>query len=213
MKRIHFLLALMLVTGIVIGCSNDDESDLYDQAYKVSYFGQDPSINQRQGYWYGEKFIELTPQKEPPFLLMVKWNDAEGEKAFNYIVGKKNDMVIEKYDIGPNVAIIVCKKYISCPYMFVSSSYKTPSIRENEYLRVDNRILIMMKAGKSVEPIAEKYADVLTLDTNRELSGGVEAFDCTLKTSCEVLQLAEEIKQRDDVEWAEPNMYAPFHSY
>ena len=78
MKRIHFLLALMLVAGIVIGCSNDDESDLYDQAYKVSYFGQDPSINQRQGYWFWEKFIELTPQKEPPFTLLVKWNDAEG---------------------------------------------------------------------------------------------------------------------------------------
>lgn len=40
---------------------------------------------------------------------------------------------------------------------------------------------------------------------------GMEIFDCNLKTSCEVLQLAEEINQRDDVEWAEPNMSFPVH--
>lgn len=47
------------------------------------------------------------------------------------------------------MSIIVCNKYISCPYLYISSSYK-----ESE---------------------------------------------------------AEEIKLRDDVEWAEPNMYAPIH--
>ena len=45
---------------------------------------------------------------------------------------------------------------------------------------------------------------------DRQLKG-MEIFDCNLNTSCEVLQLAEEINQRDDVEWAEPNMSFPVH--
>ncbi|MBO5627578.1 MAG: hypothetical protein J5965_00685 [Aeriscardovia sp.] len=214
MKRLYLHFIMILIAGAVVGCSNDDESDRYDHAYKVSYFDRDPNINQRQGYWVREKFIELTPEKEPPFTLLVKWNDAEGEKAFNYIVGKKDDVVMEKYRIDSNTAVIICKKYIICPYLFVSSSYKSSTtVFEKDYLRIDNRILLKMKAGKSVEAIADKYADVLTLDTDNELTAGVEAFDCKLKTSCEVLQLADEIKQRDDVEWAEPNMYAPYYAF
>lgn len=219
MKKLYLRFILMIVAAAVMGCSNDDESettDTYDPTYKVSYYRQDPNLNQRQGYWYDNKFIELTPQKEPPYTLIVKWDNDEGEKAFNYIVDKKDGVVIQKYDnYAKNSAVILCNKYISCPYLYVSSSYKSSTgfLYENEFMQIDNRILLKMKEGKSVDAIAKKYADVLTLDTNRENARGTEAFDCALKTSCEVLQLAEEINLRDDVEWAEPNMYAPIHLY
>lgn len=145
---------------------------------------------------------------------MVKWDSDEGKLALDHVTGQGDGMVTYRYDHDyENMSIIVCNKYISCPYLYVSSSYKESEafLYENEYIRIDNKILLKMKDGKSVDPIVMKYAGILIRYTGEEKVMGTEIFDCTLKTSCEVLRLAEEIKLRDDVEWAEPNMYAPIH--
>ena len=145
---------------------------------------------------------------------MVKWDSDQGKKALDYIAGKDDGVILERHDTDhENMSIILCNKYIYCPYLYVSSSYKSSEnfLYENEYIRIDNKIMLKMKDGKSVDPIAEKYADVLIRYTGDEKVFGTEIFDCTLRTSCEVLRLAEEIHLRDDVEWAEANMYSPIH--
>ena len=200
------------------GCSRDDEvieTESNDPTYQVKYYSQDPHLNKRQGYWYEDSFIEMIPQKEPPYLLMVKWDSDEGEKALDYIVGKDDGVVLNRYDTGEkNTAFIICQKYFTCPYLFVSSSYKTAeNYHEGDYIQVSCRIVLKMESGKSHEAIERDYADVLKLDREEYFNEHSVwlVFDCNLKTSCEILQLTEEIHLRDDVKWAEPDMYMPFH--
>ena len=211
------LLWMSVLLLMLSGCSSDDEvmeTESYDPTYQVKYYSQDPNLNKRQGYWYEDSFIEMIPQKEPPYLLMVKWDSDEGEKALDYIVGKDDGVVLNRYDNGEkNTAFIVCQKYFTCPSLFVSSSYKTAEIyREEDYIQVSCRIVLKMEPGKSHEAIERDYADVLKLDREEynEYSSRL-VFDCNLKTSYEVLQLAEEIHLRDDVQWAEPVKYSPIH--
>lgn len=216
MKKLYLMMSVLLACGLFCACSDEEDIvvDNYDATYQVKYYNLDPDLYKTQRRWYYDKPIEMYPQKEPPYTLMVKWDSDEGKQALDYIVGKNDGVVTNRYDHDyENMSIIVCNKYISCPYLYVSSSYKESEsfLYENEFVRIDNKILLKMKDGKSVDPIVIKYTGILVRYTGEEKVRGTEIFDCTLKTSCEVLRLAEEIQLRDDVEWAEPNMYAPIH--
>lgn len=214
MKGTLLWMGAVLMLAVGMNSCSDDEKEYagYDPNFNVRYFDQNPDLDKRQGYWFNDKFIELIPQKEPPYYLMVKWDSDLGERALNYIANKNDGVVQKRHDPGEkNMAIILCNKYISCPYLYISSSYTTTNV--NEFIGINCKIVLKMKEGKSVEPIAEKYVHTLMLYTGEEKLKGLEIFDCILNTSYEVLQLAEEINQRDDVEWAEPDMYLPIHTF
>ena len=215
-KKVIGICTAVLIAFGISSCSSDDEIEVesYDSTYEVKYYSQDPDLHKAQRRWYYDKSIEMYPQSEPPYILMVKWDSDQGKKALAYIAGKDDGMILDRHDSDhENMSIILCNQYITCPYLYVSSSYKSSEnfLYENEYIRIDNKIMLKMKDGKSVDPIVRKYANVLIRYTGNEKVKGTEIFDCTLRTSCEVLKLAEEIHLRDDVEWAEPNMYSPIH--
>lgn len=215
-KKVIGICTAVLIAFGISSCSSDDEIEVesYDSTYEVKYYSQDPDLHKAQRRWYYDKSIEMYPQSEPPYILMVKWDSDQGKKALDYIAGKDDGMILDRHDSDhENMSIILCNQYITCPYLYVSSSYKSSEnfLYENEYIRIDNKIMLKMKDGKSVDPIVRKYANVLIRYTGNEKVKGTEIFDCTLRTSCEVLKLAEEIHLRDDVEWAEPNMYSPIH--
>ena len=215
-KRITGICTAVLIAFGISSCSSDDEIEVerYDSTYEVKYYSQDPDLLKAQRRWYFDKSIEMYPQSEPPYILMVKWDSDQGKKALDHIAGKDDGVILDRHDSDhENMSIILCNQYITCPYLYVSSSYKSSEnfLYENEYIRIDNKIMLKMKDGKSVDPIVRKYANVLIRYTGNEKVKGTEIFDCTLRTSCEVLKLAEEIHLRDDVEWAEPNMYSPIH--
>ena len=213
---ILWLCTLVLTIAGLSSCSSDDEIEVesYDSTYDVQYYSKDPNLHKAQRRLFFDKSIEMYPQSEPPYILMVKWDSDQGKEALDYIAGKDDGVILDRYDSDhENMSIILCNKYILCPYLYVSSSYKSSEnfLYEDEYIRIDCKIILKMKEGKSVDPIVEKYSDVLIRYTGDEKVRGTEVFDCTLGTSCEVLRLAEEIHLRDDVEWAEPNMYSPIH--
>lgn len=215
-KKVIGICTAVLIAFGISSCSSDDEIEVesYDSTYEVKYYSQDPDLHKAQRRWYYDKSIEMYPQSEPPYILMVKWDSDQGKKTLDYIAGKDDGVILDRHDSDhENMSIILCNQYITCPYLYVSSSYKSSEnfLYENEYIRIDNKIMLKMKDGKSVDPIVRKYANVLIRYTGNEKVKGTEIFDCTLRTSCEVLKLAEEIHLRDDVEWAEPNMYSPIH--
>ena len=211
---------LMLVVGMS-SCSSDDGQvvddmvEVYDPFFKVSYYNQDPGLQCRQNHWVNGHCYEMTPQKEPPYIMLVNWENDKGKAALDYITNKDDGVVLSRHDFDyENMSLIVSNKFILCPYFYISSSYKSSddSLLENEYIRINCRILLKMKEGQSVEAITRDYADFLELDPNNKLHG-VYAFRCTLRFSCQVLQVAEELHLREDVEWAEPDMLTPIHLY
>ena len=211
-KKVIGICTAVLIAFGISSCSSDDEIEVesYDSTYEVKYYSQDPDLHKAQRRWYYDKSIEMYPQSEPPYILMVKWDSDQGKKALDYIAGKDDGVILDRHDSDhENMSIILCNQYITCPYLYVSSSYKSSEnfLYENEYIRIDNKIMLKMKDGKSVDPIVRKYANVLIRYTGDKKVKGTEIFDCTLRTSCEVLKLAEEIHLRDDVEWAEPNIH------
>lgn len=210
---------LLLITGIS-SCDSDDDmtgTEDNDSTFHVKYYDQDPDLYKRQGYWYRDSFIEMTPQKESPYTLLVIWDSDKGKKALDYIVSENAGEEILRTIIGStgiNAALIRCQKYFTCPYLFVSSSYKTTQLyHDDDYIRVSCRISVAMKSGKNPEVIEYDYADILKLDREQYKAhpNWTPIFNCKLNTSCEVLQLAEEINSRDDVEWAEAEMFIPAH--
>ncbi len=223
MKRncILWMFAMLMLAVGMSSCSSDDGQvedklvydmvDIYDPYFEVSYYNQDPGLQFRQNHWVNGHCYEMTPQKEPPYILLVNWESDKGKEALDYITNKGDGVVLERYDLGlNNMSLIVCTKFILCPYFYISSSYK--SSVENEYIRIHCRIMLKMKEGQSVEAITRDYADLLELDPNNKLNG-IYTFRCTLRFSCQVLQLAETLHLREDVEWAEPDMWVPIQTF
>lgn len=207
-KVLLFFASAVVALLCVSACSSgDDENASSDNpAYDVSYYDRNPDLSERQGYWYNGTFIRLTPQENPSYRMLLKWDSDEGKQALDYITGNNDGVVVERYDNSANMALIVSNKYLVCPYLYISSSYKMSDGSLYD-IWINNVILLKMKDGKSIDSIAQEYADALIHDSSK--ADGVEAFRCKLKTSCEMLQLVETIRQRNDVEWTEPDMYAP----
>ena len=223
MKKVLLLMGVLLLA--FMGCSSDNEVEIteneveatesdYDPTYEVSFYDQDPGTNMKLGYLVGNEFLELIPQSQPPYVLLVQWSDEKGKKAIDNILEKYPDVMSKLSDGVNNGYKISSKKYFESPHFFVSSSYK-----EGKYVTLDSynvrlapEMVIKMKEGKSVEAIERDYANVMTFSKDLsiakfEIRRNTYLFHCNLKTSHEVLQLSTELYQRDDVEYAEPNCY------
>jgi len=194
--------------------SNDEvKATSYDATYQVSFYQQDPGLKIKQGHWVEEKFIEFTPLSEPPYTLLVKWSDEKGKQAIDYVLEKNSDTMTKLAEIPQkNEYRISSKMYFESPNFFVSSSYKSS---EKNWgggygIFILPQIIIKMKEGKSIEAIEKDYAHVLTLSKDNMYPEFGVTYECNMFTSREVLQLADDIYQRDDVEWADVNMYGGY---
>lgn len=214
-KSIIVWMGALLMLAFV-GCSSDEEVEAtsYDATYQVSFYNQDPGLNTKQGHWEGDVYIEFSPQSEPPYNLLVQWSDEKGKQAIDYVLEKNSDVMTKLAEIPENNEYrISSKMYFESPYFYISSAYKSSEKgRGGVYsIFILPQILIKMKEGKSVEAIEKEYTHVLTLLQDDNLYNmGVYTFDSNVKTSREALRLAAEIHQRNDVEWAETNMYGGF---
>ena len=228
MKKVTFLMVMLLAIGLSSACSSDDEvagmdngsgfemmgEEDFDSVYQVKYYAQNPGLNIKQGYWTPNGFIELFPQNTAPYSLLVWWNDEQGKKAIDYILEKNTDvMTKEAYSNRSNEYRITSDIYFESPYIYVSSYYKTSEW--NSYnIVVLPQIMLKMKDGKSVETIIRDYAGILTLNEEIELKSlgpySLYVFDCNVKTSRALLELNVEIYQRDDVEYSDFNTYGEY---
>lgn len=208
-KVLLFFASVVVALLCVSACSSDDDENAGSEhpVPYVSYHDKDPYLAERQGYWYNGTFIRLTPQENPPYYLLVKWNNEGGKQTLNHLSSRNDGVVVERYDKSDNMAVIVSNKYIASPYFYVSSSYKMSdgSLNENGFITVNNVIVLKLKEGKSIDAFVRDYAETLIHESSK--AGGIEVFRCKVPTSYEVLQLADKLIRRNDVEWAEPDMY------
>ena len=209
-KDFKLICVSLLIVGVGMvftACSKDDEPEGTDNEAR----------DEHEGYWTTSGFVEMIPQNDPPYTLLIKWDDEQGKEALKQYIAENDDVVLERIDFGPvDQCYLITTKVIQSPDFFVSMSYKYKSnetILDAEYIRVLPRIVIQLVGGKDISLILDKYANVITLDDDPYdlYRNGHYVVKCNLRTSHEVLQLASELFQRADVEWAEPEMYIPMY--
>ena len=197
---------VLFFVGVFSSCTSDDEIEEvdYDATYDITYYNVDPNAAKKQWRWLGDEYIELKPQVKAPYNLYVKWSDEKGKEALEFI-SKKEGVITERSDNpGIKTSLVVSRKYFKTPYLYVSSAYNDPTYNGG-LTWIENIISIRMKNGASSEPIQKDYADVLKLNESLSSRNSIcDYFDCNLKTSYEILQLANKIHQRNDIEWVEP---------
>ena len=194
--------------------SNDEvKATSYDATYQVSFYQQDPGLKIKQGHWVEEKFIEFTPLSEPPYTLLVKWSDEKGKQAIDYVLEKNSDTMTKLAEIPQNNEYRISSKlYFGSPNFYVSSAYKSS---EKGWgggydILILPQIIVKMKEGKSIEAIEKDFAHFMTLSHEDQYMKNIYIFDGNFLCSYGVLSIASRVHQRDDVEWAEANMYGGF---
>lgn len=218
MKRAFAKNCLMLLAmGLLTACSSDDElqgTGHGTDSGVVNTPTVDNNDDEVQGYWGLDGFVEMIPQNAAPYTLLIKWDDEKGKVALGQYIADNKDVVLDRIDFGKDdQCYLITTKVVESQDFFVSTSYKTKTMTaENDYITVLPRIVVKLGGDNNINPILEKYADVMTLDDDlyASASQGRYMFKCHLNTSREVLQLASEIHQNANVEWAEPEMYIPF---
>ena len=199
---LSFVTFLLLTT---IGCSSDnDERVEYDSGNDVSFYDKIPNMSEELGYWYYDKFIELVPQSESPFRLLVVCPDVKGKTALKSIAAKGDGIVFDEVQLDKNgMCYVETNKYFESSNFYVSASYKPMTSSDDQYnIQILPLILVKPMEGKDCQGILNAYSGLLTLD---EVKDKIGFLACHVKSSSEVLRMASEINSRDDVDWAEPN--------
>ena len=154
------------------------------------------SVHAQLGYRYHSEFIELKPDLSAPLYVQAVGDNKEAldkmiaslpQKA---LVGKMSD----------NSAIISRDVKIDQSQFFVSDKYNAA---KGSDVIVMPRLMIYLKDGESIKTITEAFKGILEYDYDDD---GVHKLNCNLKTSAEILELAEKIYQMGHVEWCEPVM-------
>ena len=119
-------------------------------------------------------------------------------------------LVNDFYVVTGSRDFITSDDYVSDMYFF--SYYSYYDYTKPAFFVVDPRIVVCVPDPKTKDTILKDYRGKLTESTRVEqgmsLKGGYRyEFDCTLKTSEEVMNLADKIYRRNDVTWAEAGCY------
>ena len=216
MKKNLFFSVLLLALGAVFTSCDTHKDDVVVQVeVDVSFFASLPYANNTQGYYYTEngveKFFKLIPNAKAPFTLLVVLKNDEAKTALSAMKEASNTVLENVQELSAGKYIVTSRVYFESPLFYVSDNYQVEGDEIHGYpVLIDPMILIKMKEGKDIKAIEEKYGDKLT-KTEENALNGIEKFNCNVSNSYEVLQLAAEISQLEDVEWAEPNKYGGFY--
>ena len=228
-KNIRYLLRAMVLmfclTFILAGCSSDDgvAVEEYDTEYQIKFYNRPPYADYEQGRWYKddskEVFFKLKPNTYAPYDLLVCPKNERGEQALQHIAEQRKDIILDVLmtDKDPvNHYFVTSTMYFESPDLYVSDNYFSTEIgmREGDYCRICPMIIVNLKEGTDIRNIEQKYKDVMTLrktNDREETRWTTYYFACNVKNSYEALRLAEELYKRDDVNWAETDMYSPIY--
>lgn len=227
------MVAFLLLAEMMTGCNEDNPAVSYDTENQIEYYTQPLYADLEQGYWYNslgtieDVFTDLIPNKEAPYYLLVCPKNEKGRKTLEYMASQKNGVIVELQQRSTGYSeplgypddryFVTSTKYFESPDLYVSDNYffKDGSSRPGNFCRIVPLIVISLKEGYDIKDIENKYKDVLTRQERTQNGGDslsrLYYFICDLNNSYEVLRVASEIYKRDDVNWAEPDMYTPIY--
>ena len=218
MKKIIFGIALCALA--LAGCGHDTVFD--EETIVHTPLENDPALEKLEtnvGYYYGDKDGDLTryefayraagqycifPKTEARTQQLAQLSQQEGYQiqqiGYYFLVTGDRDLITDN-------------DYVSDRYFL--GHYEN----EPEFLMIGPGITVSVPDPKTKDKILKAYRGKLTESTNSE-QGHVTwngdylyRFDCSLKTSEQVMTLADKLYRRDDVTWAEASMYMPIHLF
>lgn len=216
MKKTLFGMAVCALA--LAGCGSDT---VFDEPEPQVYTAEnDPALEKLEtnvGYYYGDKGVDLTrfefayraagqycifPRTEARTQQLEQLAQQEGTQ-----VKKDNGL----YIVTASRDFITSDDYVSDMY-FVQYYNDEP-----DYLVVGPRMTVCVPDPKTKDKILKAYRGKLiesTVSEQGQVTWNGEylyKFDCTLKTSEQVMNLADKIYRRDDVSWAEANFHMKIH--
>ena len=199
MKKILF--GMVVCALALAGCGSDTFFDEPEETIVHTPPDNDPVLEKLEtnvGYYYGDKGVDLTRY------------EFAYRAAGQYCIFPKTEARTQFLVTGDR-DLITDNDYVSDRY-FVGYYENEP-----EFLMIGPGITVSVPDPKTKDKILKAYRGKLTESTNSE-QGHVTwngdylyRFDCSLKTSEQVMNLADKIYRRDDVTWAEASMYMPIH--
>ena len=218
MKKILF--GIVVCALALAGCGSDTFFDEPEETIVHTPPDNDPALEKLEtnvGYYYGDKGVDLTriefayraagqycifPRTEARTQQLAQLSQQEGYQiqqiGYYFLVTGDRDLITDN-------------DYVSDRY-FVGYYENEP-----EFLMIGPGITVSVADPKTKDKILKTYRGKLIESTNSE-QGHVTwngdylyRFDCSLKTSEQVMNLADKLYRRDDVTWAEASMYMPIH--
>ena len=217
MKKLLFGMAVL--TMALVGCGHDTVFD--EPEPQVFTAENDPALEKLEknvGYYYGDKDgddltrFEFAYRAAGQYCIFPMTNSrAQRLEQLAQQEGSQVQKVNDFYLVTRDRNFITGDDYVSD--MYFTQYYDG----EPDYLVIGPRITVCVPAPKTKDKILSAYLGKLFESSNSE-QGHVNAsghylyhFVCNLKTSEQVMNLADEIYRRDDVKWAEANFYMKIH--
>lgn len=164
------------------------------------------TLHSQSGYKYKSKFIELKVNDSGYFVQTEKHNASTRNAEMR---GSQQMGLIESYQqISENQFLVVSENQnINIQDYYSHIYYRT--VPEN-YVIILPSIILQLKFNHSLENILKEYSETLSVS---EGNGQKYILICHLKNSEEILKIVDEINNRNDVEWCEPNKLSSFRSF
>lgn len=216
MKKSFWKMCMGLVALLTLtGCSHNFEviaPDSIDSKYNIKFYSQSPHRNDTQGFFSGEQFIRVSSSEVPPYNFLVYVKNKKGQEVLDYIKSKTESPILKmeliKEEGNQKLYLLECTKYFETNNLYVSDFYKTEDSQANVYdIAILPQIYVKIKNGYSIDIIEEVYGKYLSMVDDEEQMGNVYVFNCSVNSSYNVLKLAEEITNREEVDLAEPNKW------
>jgi hypothetical protein len=212
MKKSYWKIGLTLIMLLAMtGCKHDDfvSPESVDSKYDIKFYSQSPHSQGTQGIFVAGRFIRLSSNNVPPFRFMVYVKNKKGQEALDYLQSKNDSPILKMEEMAGESKqkryIIESTKYFETRNLYVSEYYKTEDIERDDYFMAFlPQIIVKMKDGYDISIIEEYYRNAMTMNEDEKMAAGVYLFDCNVNSSYNILKLAEEIYNREEVEYTDP---------
>ena len=218
MKTRFLYFSLAMSAMALVGCGHDTFFD--EPTPKVFTAVNDPLLEKLEtnvGYYYGDKDGELTryefAYRAAGQYCIFPMTEERAQRLEQ--LAQQEDSQVQNhgayYFVTRDRNFITSDDYVSDMY-FVQYYDNEP-----DYLVIGPGITVCVQDPKTKDKILSAYFGKL-FESNSSEQGHVNAngnylyrFVCNLKTSKQVLNLADKIYKRNDVTWAEASMYIRIH--
>ena len=222
-KRLLFFLLIVIAMALA-GCDSEDEVPVNVTVNVIDAQENDTELEKltnNVGYYYGVKpnltlkefsyraagqycIFSMTEKREKELDQLASQEGSQVENAGGYFLVTRDRDFITADDY-------VSERYFAGYY----HDYSTQTT--HDYVVVCPTIGVCVYNTETKDKILRDYKGKLTLADHEqgEKTVGdcyIYYFDCHLGTSEQVLNLSNKIYLRNDVKWAQPDMYTPWHS-